>query len=341
MYELYIYIKYPIFKHMEIKCRCGGACIKSASAILNEIEPFYSPCAECETPKLKKFSPLIKQINLKDINSDFGSCDCDKRHLDVTIAHSLKIMVEEGVKDQKSSLRNACTPLITPAFPLNSAPYLPENSMVILSTEMTKECAERIITEVGEVKGILKGDLKETVGIKDANFNPNTYELLAGCDIRCDIVPTPYGALCIYKYQSEVHIEFPRVKSPKIEILREVLEKYESPSVLDCTCGPGTLGIMCLRAGAGRVVFNDLWFPAAELTAINLEANGSPVEFLDNTEGLIASGENFKVYCMDIRELEDVLDERFDICIVDAFPDVDTAEFVEAARKLGKKVVVI
>jgi hypothetical protein len=44
---------------------------------------------------------------------------------------------------------------------------------------------------------------------------------------------------------------------------------------------------------------------------------------------------------MDIRELEDVLDEEFDICIVDAFPDVDTTDFVEAASKLGREVIVI
>ncbi len=44
---------------------------------------------------------------------------------------------------------------------------------------------------------------------------------------------------------------------------------------------------------------------------------------------------------MDIRELANFLDEKFDICIVDTFPGVDTTEFIEAAGKLGKKVVVI
>jgi hypothetical protein len=326
---------------MEIRCRCGSACIKPAPLVLKDINLFYRPCARCKPWKLKKFSPLARQIDLNEINHTFGSCDCGKRHLDVVIAHVLKIMIDEGVKGRKSTLRNACTPLITPAYPMNSVPYLPSNSLVILSDELNKNCAERIVNEVPEVKGALKGDLRETAGIKDFNFNPNVYELLSGCDIRCDIVQTPYGALCIHKYQGKVHIEFPKVKSEKIEILRKILDKYDSPSVLDCTCGPGTLGIACLKAGARRVVFNDIWFPAVTMTAINLESNGFPVEFWNPKRNIVAEGENFKAYSLDIRDLREVLDEKFDICIIDAFPDVDTTEFVEAASKLGREVVVI
>lgn len=325
---------------MEIKCGCGFTCIKPASKILNEIDYFYSPCTECRHFKLKKFSPLTNQVNLIDINSDFGSCNCDKRHLDMVIAHILKIMIEEGVKDTKSSLRNACTPLITPAFPLNFAPYLPENSLVILSDEMNKNCAKRIVNEVREVKGVLKGDLNETVGVKDINFEANVYELTAGCDVRCDILQTPYGELCIHKFQGKIHIEFPRAGLHKIEILSNILEKYDSPSVIDCTCGPGTLGIACLKAGARKVIFNDIWRPAIEMTAINLEINGFPVLW-NGGDRAIAEGRNFKLYSQDIRKLGEFIDEKFDICILDAFPGVDTVDFEEAASKLGKKVVII
>jgi len=341
MYGYILISQHPIFKHMEIKCRCGGTCIKPAQAVLGEIESFYSPCPECEFPQLMKFSPLKHQVNLNEIDTDFGGCNCGKRHLDIVIAHALKIMVEEEVKDEKSSLRNTCTPLITPAFPLNSAPYLPENSMVILSDEVSRECAQRILNEIREVKGVLKGDLRETAGIKDVNYNPNVYELLAGCDIRCDIVQTPYGALCIHKYQGKIHIEFPKVKSPKIEILQEVLNKHNAHSVLDCTCGPGTLGIACLKAGAHRVVFNDIWFPSVTMAVINIEANGFPVDLWNPKRNVVAEGRNFKAYSRDIRELEEFLDEKFDICIVDTFPDVDTTDFVKAASNLGKKVVII
>lgn len=326
---------------MQIKCRCGNTCIKSAAEVLNGIESIYSSCNECEIPKLKKFKPIKPQINLDDLQTNFGSCNCGKRHLDIVIAHALKIMMDEGVKSEESSLRNACTPLITPAFPLNSAPYLPKNSTVILSETITPECARRIVNEVGEVKGVLKGDLRETVGIKDVEFNPNVYELLAGCDVRCDIVQTPYGSFCIYKYQGEVHIEFPKLNSPKIEILSKTIDKYESPSVIDCTCGPGTLGITCLKAGASHVVFNDLWLPAVNMTAINLEANGFSVDSWNPKEDLVAYGGNFRAYSVDIRELGDILHEKFDICIVDAFPGIDTSDFVRSARNLGKEVIVI
>jgi tRNA G37 N-methylase Trm5 len=250
-------------------------------------------------------------------------------------------MIDEGIKDKKSNLRNSCVPLVTPGYPTNSIPYLPKHSLVILSNEVDKGCAETIIKEVREVKGVLRGDVRKTVGIKDTDSNPHVYELLAGCDLRCDIIQTPYGVLGIYKYQHEIHIEFPKIKSPKIELLEKALKNFDMPTVLDCTCGPGTLGIICLKAGARKVVFNDIWNPAIKTTLINLEANGFPVKPSGSEDELIASGDKFEVYSTDIRELVNCLDEKFDICIVDIFPGVDTIEFVEAASKLGKKVVVI
>jgi tRNA G37 N-methylase Trm5 len=330
-----------IFKHMEIRCRCGDTCIRPVSEALKDIELFYKPCERCKTEKIKKFSPLAEQIDLDEIDNRFGSCECGKRQLDIVMAHVLKVMIDEGIKDKKANLRNACVPLVTPGYLTNFVPYLPEDSLVILSDKVDKRCAETIVREVREVKGVLKGDSRKTVGIKDSDSNPHIYELLAGCDLRCDIIQTPYGTLGIYKYQHEIHIEFPTLESPKIEILEKALKDYDKPSVLDCTCGPGTLGIACLKAGARKVVFNDIWSPAIETTLINLEANGFPVKPSGSEEELIASGDKFEVYSMDIRELANFLDEKFDICIIDAFPGVDTAEFVEAASKIGKNVVII
>ncbi|AAM07884.1 TPA: methyltransferase [Methanosarcina acetivorans] len=326
---------------MEIRCRCGDTCIIPVSEVLKDLELFYKPCNDCKTEKIRKFSPLAEQINLDEIDNHFGSCKCGKRQLDIVMAHVLKVMIDEGIKNKKANLRNACVPLVTPGYPTDSVPYLPENSIVILSDRVDKKCAERIVKEVGEVKGVLKGDARKTVGIKDSDSNSHVYELLAGCDLRCDIIQTPYGALGIYKYQHEIHIEFPTVESPKIERLKEALKDYDRPAVLDCTCGPGTLGIACLKAGAQKVVFNDIWKPAIETTLINLETNGFPVKLSGSGEELIASGEKFEIYSMDVRELANCLDEKFDICIIDTFPGVDTAEFVEAAGKLGRKVVVI
>jgi len=320
---------------------CGSECIKHTPLILKDMDLLYLPCAECKRVNFKKFSPLALQINLDKIDSSFGSCKCGKRHLDIVIAHILKIMMEEGIKDEKSTLRDACVPLITPGYPTNSVPFLPSESLVILSEDMNEKCARRIVKEVNEVKGVIKGILKDTVGIKDSESCPYVYELLAGCDMRCDIVDTPWGAIGINKSQGKIHIEFPKAKSPKIEKLKEALKEFDDPSIIDCTCGPGTLGIASLKAGAKKVIFNDIWPPAVEMTIINLEANGFPVRLSGNKDGLLASGDKFEVYCMDIEELENFLDEKFEICIVDVFPGVDYNKFVNSVNKLCNKVLVI
>jgi hypothetical protein len=369
----------PIFKHMELECNCGSTCIRNAQEVLSKAKESFVPCHQCPTINLKKFKPLNQQIDLKNIDHNFGRCECGKRHLDLVIAHVLKIMIEEGQKNENANLRNACVPLITPAYPLQSIPYLGEKSLIVLSPKMNKRCAERILDEVMEVKCILKGETQTTVGIKDSSYSSNVYERLAGCCMRCDIVNTPRGPMCIYKDQSKIHIEFPRPQSPKITALSmflnknfsAALKKYQnsenikinsnfstknhSPdyalnsdsdssfTVLDATCGPGTLGIFSLMAGAHKVVFNDLWKPATNMAALNLETNGFKVNFFDKTleNCMVASGDKFEVYNLDIRDLNDVLDEKFDICIIDPFPGVDSKNFIKAAEKLAKNVLVI
>ena len=326
---------------MEIECVCGFRCIEDAPTTLKHINELYTPCNKCKDPKLRKFKPLKDQLNLEKLNANSGLCTCGKRHLDQVMAHTLKIMMEEGVREEKSTLRNACTPLLTPGYPITSAPYLPHKSLVILAERMTKKCAERIINEIPEIKGVLKGDIKVTVGLKDSNSSPHIYTLLAGCDMRCDIVLTPYGPLCIYKNQAEIHIEFSKPISPKIESLKKIIKNYKEPTVLDCTCGPGTLGITCLKSGAKRVVFNDLWYPATKMTLLNLEVNGYKTKYFDVKTGLIGSGKNFKVYCENIMDLNKVLTEKFDICIIDTFPGVDTAAFVESVKEMCTEVVII
>jgi len=58
-------------------------------------------------------------------------------------------------------------------------------------------------------------------------------------------------------------------------------------------------------------------------------------------EGLIATGENFKVYCSDVKDLKDVLSEKFDACLVDVFPGVNDAVFKESVEGICIEVVVI
>lgn len=327
---------------MDIKCRCRGECIKAPHEILKKMKSAYSPCERCAEWNFKKFTPLKEQLDpSQKIDGSWGRCKCGRRHLDVVMAHILKIMQEEGVKDEESTLRQACIPMITPAYPLEKVPYLQENSLVILSPKITSKCAERIFNDVPEVKGVLRGELKNTVGIKQSKSPPVLYELLAGCDMRCDLVQTPSGPLFIYKHQGEIHIEFPKPLSPKISALTNAMREYVNPKILDCTCGPGTLGIAALKEGASRVVFNDLWYPAARTTILNLEVNGFPVELSGQEHGLIASGENWDVYCLDITDLDSVLNEKFDLCLVDLFPGVEPESFVEAVQGICEEVMVI
>ena len=161
--------------------------------------------------------------------------------------------------------------------------------------------------------------------------------------VTCDwiLFNTPFGPLLIYKNQGEIHIEFPKPLSPKIITLNNALKKYEYPSVLDCTCGPGTLGIAALKGGAKRVVFNDLWYPAAYTTALNLELNGFPVEITDKSHGLIAKGKFWEVYSLDVVDLGSALNETFDLGVVDTFPGVNTERFLQALKDLCKEVVII
>ena len=117
---------------MDIECICGFGCIEKSAITLKKIDQLFSPCNKCKDPKFKKFKSLNDQIDLEQLDANYGRCKCGKRHLDLVMAHALKIMIDEGVRDKKSTLRNSCTPLITPAYPAKSAPFLTERSMVLL-----------------------------------------------------------------------------------------------------------------------------------------------------------------------------------------------------------------
>ncbi len=329
---------------MELDCRCRQKCIKTAEEILSEIKTLHKPCFKCSPIKIKKFAPLINQVNLNFIDHHYGRCVCNRRHLDLTMAHVLKIMIEEGLENEKSTLRKAAVPLINPGYPLKYDPFLKANSLIILASNLDNKTANRILNDVEEVKGVLKGDMGKKVGIEDSNSAPHVYELLAGCDVRCDILKSPFGPICIHKNQSKIHVEISRSASSKINTLNSFLKKNEATDfkVLDATCGPGTLGIFCLKAGVEKVVFNDLWEPAINMTNINLECNGFKVDLRKKYEnGIISSGLNFEVYNKDIRELNTVLDEKFDLCIIDPFPGTDPKEFVQAASKLSREILIL
>ena len=151
---------------------------------------------------------------------------------------------------------------------------------------------------------------------------------MSGCDIRCDIQYTDFGPILIYKNQSKLHIEYPKEKSPKIQQLSSLLDKYENPTILDAMCGPGTLGIYALMKNAKKVVFNDIYDEALESLKINLNVN----EINENTYDILNE---------DLMNLPNILEEKFDIGIIDTFPNNDTSEYIENLKKLCDEIIII
>lgn len=312
-----------------MKCHCKNNCIQEKSQVLNDIELLYWPCQDCFTKNLKKAIPLKRQIKLSKIDENYCKCEsCGKRHIDLVMAHVLKVMIEENQISDSASIRQVGVPLITPAIFLDKLPYLSEKSLVIITTFCNKQTAIKIIEEVPEIKAIINGDTKITAGKINENESVTNYELLSGCDIRCDIQYTDLGPILIYKNQSKLHIEYPKEESQKIKDLSKILEKHENPTILDAMCGPGTLGIYALMKNAKKVVFNDIYDEALESLKINLKVN----EINEDT---------YEIVNEDLLNLPNVLEEKFDIGLIDAFPENDTTEYLNNLKELCDEIVII
>jgi len=337
--------------------------LKNISKILlNE-----NKCLNCEKKsfiEIKKFKPLDEQLDLDNLDDNFGRCSCGKRHIDIVMASILKIMKEENIEFRRFILRNGPTPLLTPMFNNKNEPFIEKNSLIILHPKFTKNIAKRIMNEVSEVKGVIKGNSKDTVGLMDANSKVISYELLAGSDIRCDIVQSPVGEIVINKIQHLSYLEFPPSMENKIKRLWEYIqtkqlskEEISNLTAIDGTCGNGTLGIFLLKLGFKKVIFNDIWRPSTIMTSINLNANGFPInkeiEYLkdgyniDNITNVtdinsIANGNNFEVYNLPFEELNEIFSNKtHDICILDCFPGINTDKLEKIAKSLAKDVLII
>jgi hypothetical protein len=150
--------------------------------------------------------------------------------------------------------------------------------LILVMDAIDRGAAEVIVNEVSEVKGVIerKGEPGQPVGILDADHTPHTYNLLAGCDVRGDIVSSAFGELCIYKTQSDTHIEFSRAESGKIGVLESLYyQRKLEGTVVDGCCGAGTLGLVAVLAGAREVILNDAFRPAVKNTILNIKANAS------------------------------------------------------------------
>jgi hypothetical protein len=263
------------------------------------------------------------------LNKNYKKCDfCGKRHIDIVMANVLKIMIAEEQISDSASIRQLGTPLITPAINLDKLPYLSEKTLVIITNHCNKGTSQKILEEVPEIKAIIKGNTKQIVGKLDESTQKNNYELLAGCDIRCDIQDTDIEPIILYKNQTKIHIEYPKKESPKIKELSQTLDKYENPTVLDAMCGPGTLGIYSLIKNADKVIFNDINNDSLNSLKVNLKINQ-------------ISPEKYEIYNENLLDLVETIDFPIDIGIIDAFPGVNIDDYVKALEKICDDVVII
>jgi hypothetical protein len=251
-----------------MKCPvCGEDCVKEAHELIERMASEFSPCPDCSSPVLDK--------NIPPPPGSYGEpCRCGKRFIDDVYAHLYAILVSEGVFSGKEPLREVGTPLVHPGFHMKSPPYLPENSLVLLSRAVEKKVADRMIQEVPEVRAVVKFE-NFTPGVIDPDLAvpPQSYELLAGCDIRANIFFSRAGPVVLYQQQSKIHIEFPRWSNPKIDAVEYQVSIKKPDWFVDAFCGVGKLGLIGARMGVHHVVMNDAWYAAAFWAAYNTLVN--------------------------------------------------------------------
>lgn len=349
---IYMGAAYLLLISLTLQCpTCGSLdCIKPAGEVLRQAYGMYAPCSRCSDDRpLDKFTPLVELC----FDPDYGRCpDCGKRHLDYVMAQVLDILIKSGFKDARAALKDAGTPLINYGVTMVEPPRLPPKSIVIVVDSVDRATAHRMLDEVPEVKGILKrkGRPSDSVGILDTGSKPHVYELMAGCDMRADVVSSLLGDLCLYRNQSECHIEFWRNNSVKVKAIEKLFLDglLEGKTVVDGFASVGTLGLLAALGGAKKVILNDAWLPAIRNLLMNLEVNkdvlgvevdrivdpgllprvgGEPV-LVARASGMV----DIEVYHGDFRKLDKAV-PSCDVCIVDTFPGVSPDEF---ARQWGK-----
>ena len=285
-------------------------------------------CENCRDVQIKKFSPLKDLIDFDDLTSDYKRCECGKRPLDIVMSHILKIMIEEGIVGEKATLRrNSPIPLSGLYFSSLNPQFIGEDTLILVHPDFTEEVASRLMREVPEVKGVLKGSGRDTVGQFDKDSDVNHFELLAGDDRQTNVMRTLLGEkIILTKSQSKQHIEVAMTTEEKLVRLHNYLKNNDIKKgiAIDAMCGCGALGIYLLKYGFEKVIFNDIYGEAIESLKNNLELN-------DIIEG-------FEIYN---KAFEDLDTEHVDLCIIDAYPGADISEISKKAEKIADNVVII
>ncbi|MGC9514200.1 methyltransferase [Methanocrinis sp.] len=326
--------------------------IRPAEEVLESLNALYMACPDCpKEPALDKGASFAR---LAAMEGGRKRCSgCGRAPLDLVMTEAMGVLVDHNLRSKTDPLRSIGWPLVEVGSPLAYPPRLGKGELIIVGEGLTKEAAAEIVAKVPEIKGVIRGG--GVPGVADLRAAPTRWELLAGSDLRCDVVSSLIGELVIYKHQSKIHVEFPRQSAPKMKILEELYFRGKLTSVADVLAGPGTLGLVAALAGAERVVTNDAWLPAVEDAILNLEANRSilGIEKIERPEtppgevggepNLVAQaeGENIKieVYFGDAERLFSRA-EPTDLCLIDPFPGMKFDRIAEACRVCGEIVIV-
>jgi hypothetical protein len=325
---------------------CGGDCVGKASEILEVIPAIFSRCDDCTGRQLDKRLPPPDRWYPPP-------CACGKRFIDEVYAQMHVIMREDGILRDSDPLLAVGTPMVHPGFAMHAPPYLPKQSLVLLSKVITRETAERIVREVPEVRGVVKtGDFVPGVIDVQQGHAPPVYELLSGCDVRADVFASAAGSLVLYKQQSLIHIEFPRRWNPKVAHVESEVNRVHPSWFIDACAGVGTLGLTGALMGIPHVVLNDAWYAASFWAGFNLAVNaeffdvqkvsplrdydmmkqrpvaGEPVRVAEAT-----GGQDIVVYHGDFNELYRVLPEEPVLAVIDLFEKEDR----EAVGRIQEK----
>ena len=324
-----------------MKCpNCGKGCVQTASEVIAGIEKRYMACRDCAPePNLDKTRPS------KDLPGEVERCrSCGRAPLDAVMLDALRVLEDFGLRDNRDTLRSVGSPLISVGYPLAYSPRIGPNDLIIAGERLGKVAAEAIVKDIPEVKGVILN--KCVPGVCDSLASASENVLLAGCDMRADVVQSLFGELVIFKSQSKIHIEFSRHSAPKMRILEQLYFEGKIRDVVDGLCGPGTLGLMCVLAGAKHVVLNDAWLPGVQNVQLNLEVNQKllglqeidypekPAATVGRDPVLVARANGpcqIEVYHGDLTKLF-TRAKPAGLCLIDHFPGANTSELERACR---------
>jgi hypothetical protein len=331
---------------MRLRCpSCGsGSCVNSADNVIQAAPTLYTKCASCSDLVLDKQA----QINLHSISFDDLTCkNCGRRPLDAVMAHILSLSTEQESRPTLT-LRQVGTPLLSPGVPTYTPPHVGYQNLLLLTKErIIADASDLILKHVSEVKGVIYGDMKRVIGLANSHAAPYTCRVLAGCDMRADLVTSAYGQILVHKSQSKIHIEHDNMT--KMEKLGTL--PIAGRVVLDALAGPGSLGLMSVLMGAQKVILNDAWLPAVENAYLNLQANKGILGIRTLRRASVAKRASSRapnLYCIattdhtvielyhgEVEEFN-IQDSGVQLILLDSFPN-EERYFIDMAGEIRKR----